>query len=122
SRKPREKDMAKITVRPRDEARRVAPDGDAKGAVETFAYLDGENDPIHLFLHKLSPGAELTVTAEPSDLSVYVWSGSVDAGKARLDRKSSAVVERGASQPLRAASEGAELLVFHRRQHGGEVD
>jgi hypothetical protein len=57
---------------------------------------------------------------QPTDCAVYVWEGSVDAGGARLDAGSSAVVEYGASLSATAGPEGAALLVFRMRDRSPE--
>jgi hypothetical protein len=111
--------MAKVAVRTLDQTEPTAPQ--AAQGVETRTYFEGERHPIHLQLHRLAPGAELTLAADLGDLCLYVWEGVVAAQGAELDERSSAVVQRGASLSVTAGSNGAALLVFTARESQGDA-
>ena len=111
--------MAKVAIRTLDQiVPEPSPEG-ARGRVESSAFFDGERQSIHLHLHRLAPGAELPLAGMDSDLCIYVWEGSVTAGDAELDLRSSAVVQRGAVMPVTAGADGAALLVFSARDAAG---
>jgi hypothetical protein len=56
------------------------------------------------------------LTGGPTDLALFVWKGAVEAGGARLEEKSSAVIESGASLRVAAGEGGATLLAFNLRE------
>lgn len=118
--------MAKVSIVTVDEAAAVpSPPGD--GTTESRELLGKPSDPIHLRHHRLAAGANITLTADPADLALFVWKGSVDAGGATLAEKSSAVLERGSSLKITAGEAGASVLAFHlsapgqARSSGGHV-
>jgi hypothetical protein len=96
-----------------------SPEG-ARGEVETRAIFNRDRDPIHLYLHRLGPGAALHFTDAPTDCAFYVWDGAVEAGGARLASRSSAIVEYGGSLMATACTEGATLLAFSLKERGIE--
>lgn len=85
----------------------------SEGVVESRAMLSRQVDPIHLTMHRLGPNATMTLAGDPSDLALFVWQGSVEAGGAVLDEKASVVIEYGASLPLKAGSHGAVVMAFN---------
>ena len=106
--------MAKVAIAILDKALPVtAPNG--TGERETRALFNGASDPIHLHIHRLGAGATLNINGDPTDVSLFVWEGSVEAGGATLAARSSAVVEYGASLSVKAGGEGAVLLAFNLR-------
>ena len=104
--------MPKVAVKTLEQTRSVEPSA-ARPGVETCAYFEGETDPIHLRLHRLAPGASLTLGEPRTDLAVYVWEGGVEAGGVRLDARSSAVVEAGGALTLTGGGAGGAVLVFN---------
>lgn len=109
--------MAKVSIVSVDKADKV-PSPPSDGGVESRALLGKPSDPIHLQQHKLEPRAGVTLTADPADLAIFVWKGSVEAGRATLREKSSVVLEHGASLSMEAGDEGASVLAFHLAEQG----
>lgn len=106
---------ARFSLASTDDAPVVASSHQTTGAVETRAVVVGDKQPIHLHLHRLQPGATITVTGTPTDQFIYVWEGAMEASGHRFGPRASAIVEYGASLTVTAGSEGAALLVFNRR-------
>ena len=106
--------MAKVSVMTIDKAP-VAETPTAKG-IQTQVYFDRAGDPIHLHLHKMEPGATLTLEGNPTDRLAYVWEGEVSAGGEKLDQRSSLIVEHGSSTDITASAGGATLLEFNMRE------
>ena len=106
--------MAKVSVMTLDKAP-VAKTPAAKG-VETRVYFDRKGDPIHMHMHKMDPGATLTLEGDPTDRLAYVWEGEVTAGGETLDKRSSLIVEHGRSTSITANAKGATLLEFNMRE------
>ena len=111
--------MARVSIRSLDEALVAEPPPGTAG-VETRVYFARARDPIHLRLHRLAPGARLQLSAGYTDLSVYIWKGTVEAGATRLEARSSAIVEGGAALTVVAGKEGASLLAFHLGEGEGD--
>lgn len=108
--------MAKVSIMTLEQAQSIVPAAEARGAIESRAYFGKQSDPIHLQWHRMSPQAELRVAGTPTDRLVYVWEGSLEAAGATLRAHGSAIVEFGASLTLRAAAQGAILLIFNVRE------
>ena len=106
--------MAKVSVMTIDKAP-VAETPTAKG-IQTQVYFDRAGDPIHLHLHKMEPGATLTLEGNPTDRLAYVWEGEVTAGGETLDKRSSLIVEHGSSTSITASKAGATVLEFNMRE------
>lgn len=112
--------MPKISFAFADDAPIVAAPAGVLGEVETRAMFNRDGDPIHLYLHRLAPGAEVRFVGAPTDRAFYVWKGSITAGGASLGPRSSAIVEHGASLAATACGEGATLLAFAAKERGSE--
>jgi hypothetical protein len=97
----------------------ASPEG-ALGSVETRAIFGGDGHRIHLYLHRLGPGATLRFTGSPTDCLLYVWEGTVEAGGVKLAARSSAIVEYGTSLPATACNQGASVLAFRLKERGPE--
>ncbi len=110
--------MARVSLAHADKAPVVARPPRAEGSIETRALFTRTGDPIHLHLHRLGPGATMSITGEPTDCVIYVWEGAVEAGGVRLAARSSAIAEYGASFPVTACGEGAAVLAFRLRERG----
>jgi hypothetical protein len=108
--------MARFSVAVTDDAPVVTTPHQTTGAVETRAVVVGDGQPIHLHLHRLAPGATMTVTCRPTDHFIYVWEGAMEANDVQFGRRASAIVEYGASLTVTGGSDGAALLVFNRRE------
>jgi hypothetical protein len=106
--------MARVSIATVDKAETVTP-SDGTGDRTTLALFNRPKDPIHLYIHRLGANATLHVRGDPSDVSLFVWEGSVRAGGSTLKPRSSAVVEYGASLIVEAEGEGAVLLAFNLR-------
>jgi hypothetical protein len=104
--------MARVSIATLDTAPIAEPPAGSSGHIETRAYFSGERHPIHLYLHRLAPGATLRIAGEERDRLAYVWEGAVTAGGTSMDRGSSLVVEFGASLSVTAGSEGAAVLSY----------
>jgi hypothetical protein len=73
-----------------------------------------------MHLHKLEPGATLTLDGTPTDRLAYVWEGAVEAGGETLDKRSSLIVEHGRSTSITAGNDGATLVEFNMRERPAE--
>jgi hypothetical protein len=109
--------MAKVSIVSVDKAKTV-PSPPGSGGIESRELLGKPSDPIHLQQHRLEPGANLTLAADPADLAIFVWKGAVRAGGADLREKSSVVLEQGASMTMQASDQGASVLAFHLSEQG----
>ncbi|HEX7854571.1 MAG TPA: hypothetical protein VF503_12840 [Sphingobium sp.] len=103
--------MPRVSIGTPDRARPGPPPAGVEGPVETCAYFDGERDPVHLHLHRLSEGTAMRLSPIGLDRLGYVWEGAVEAGGHRLERGSSFIVEQGAALEVVAQAEAA-LAVF----------
>jgi hypothetical protein len=99
----------------------LVPSPVGEGLVESRAMLSRQVDPIHLVMHRLGPDASMTLSGDPADLALFVWQGSIVAGGAVLDEKSSIVIEYGASLLLTAGSYGAVVMAFNLSQRGPDA-
>jgi len=108
--------MPRVSFAYADRAAIVAPPGTLRGEVESRALFNRVTDPIHLHLHRMTPGAELRLSGSPTDCLIYVWEGSIDATGTALIQRSSAIVERGAHLSVTGGSSGAAFLVFNMRE------
>ncbi len=104
--------MPRVSIAAAADAPVVAARNDPAGSVTTRAIFAGDRDPIHLYLHRLNPGAAVCFSASSTDCLLYVWDGVADAHGARLAPRSSAIVEYGASLTVNAGEEGAGVLEF----------
>jgi hypothetical protein len=104
--------MRKVSLASVNTAPITAAPGDAVGSVETRAVFSRDDDPIHLRVHYLRPGASMRFTGAPDDRLIYVWTGTGFAEGTRLTPRSSAIVEHGASITIAASNEGAALVEF----------
>lgn len=78
------------------------------------AYLSGDKDPIHAWLHRLGKGERLVVGPMANDCLGYVWEGEVAAGGIRLGEGSSLIAEHGESVTIEGAGEGEALVLTFR--------
>ncbi|MCB2060134.1 MAG: hypothetical protein R3E09_08950 [Novosphingobium sp.] len=104
--------MAKVSVVTMDQAWPVTQPEGYSGKAGTAAYLNKEQDPLHLYLHILKPGDRLEIGPREIDTLVYVWKGQVEAGGRRLASGSSLIVEHGESVAVSVGSGKALLLSF----------
>jgi hypothetical protein len=105
--------MSKVSIATVAEAAVVATPPGFSGQAETRALHDGDQDPIHSHLHRLTAGAQMTVGPMAADCSVYVWTGAVEAGGQRMTAGSSLVVERGGSIEIHGGDGVSQLMTFH---------
>jgi hypothetical protein len=103
--------MAKVYFRSDETAPVVSAPGGAVGQVETRAVLDEAPAPIHLYSHRLAPGAHLKLEKVPHDCLLYVWDGAVTVGGTKLPKGSSVTAESGASLEV-SADQPAILFEF----------
>jgi hypothetical protein len=106
--------MSKIQIASAETAPVVAQ----SDGVETRAVVSGADQPLHLFVHQLQPGARFTAAADGTDRWLYVWEGAVEAGGRRLGARGSAGVEARAEVAAVAAPSGARLLEFRSAKAG----
>lgn len=104
--------MAKVSIATVDKAAQVPPP-DGTGRIDSRVLFGGPDQPIHLRVHELAAHAGLTFTGDQTDVALFVWKGSVDAGGVELTERSSAVVERGMSLHVEAGGGGATVLAFN---------
>jgi hypothetical protein len=104
--------MPRVSIASAEDAPVVAVPNDTGGSVTTRAIFAGDRDPIHLYLHRLNPGAAVCFSGSSTDCLIYVWDGVADARGVRLASRSSAIVEYGASLTVRAGDEGGGILEF----------
>lgn len=95
--------MARVSVVPRDKARRIAA-----GTVEYF----GGDAPIHLHLHELAAGADLAFAVQPIERLAYVLDGAVEVGGTELAHGAVIVIERGVGTTVRGRADRSLLLLF----------
>jgi hypothetical protein len=110
--------MAKVSMASVDTAAVIAPPESATGEIETRSMFTRDRDPLHLRLHKMSPGASFKVTGNPGDRLIFVWKGEATAGGRKLAPRSSATIEFGASLTVTAGREGAQVLEFAMTERG----
>ena len=112
--------MPRISIASADDAPVVAVPNGTSGSVTTHAIFAGDRDPIHLYLHRLNPGASMSLRKSSADCLLYVWDGTADAHGARLAARSSAIVEYGASLTISAGDEGARMLEFRMKDRNAD--
>ena len=110
--------MAKVRVVPFERSLPLAPPTDAKGTIESHAYIAGAGDPLHLARHRLAPGASLRLRGDPADRLAYVFAGTVEVRGTRLAEGASMIAEFGTEADLVAGCEGAIVLVFAEAARG----
>lgn len=108
--------MARIFIGTTEKALPASPPPGITGANDCRAYVGGERDPLHLYQHRLEPGALLRIGPMACDCVAYIWEGAVTADSARLAEGSSLVVEHDAVMELRAGDAGALVLTFAGRE------
>jgi hypothetical protein len=74
------------------------------GTGELRAYLDGSDDPIHVYLHSLASGQQLRVSPRIADCALYVW------------RLSSSAAPRQSSQARRTTRSSSRSAHLRRRR------
>jgi hypothetical protein len=104
--------MSRVSIASAKDAPVVPTIHPTVGSVSSRAIFARDRDPIHLYWHHLSPGAAVRFSATSTDCLIYVWDGAADADGARMDPRSSAIVEYGASLTVSACGDGAGLLEF----------
>jgi len=78
------------------------------------AYLSGDKDPIHAWLHRLAKGEKLVVGPMANDCLGYVWEGEVRAGGLALPAGSSLIAEHGETITIEGSGEGEALVLTFR--------
>lgn len=116
--------MARISIGTPEKALPASPPSGMAGPNSSQAYFARDNDPLHLYLHRLDAGEVLRIGTMPCDCAAYVWNGAVATGGSALPQGSSLVVEHGAQAELTAGGAGAVVLTFAERappseQRGG---
>lgn len=105
--------MPKVAIVTPDKLHAAKDPSGLTGSARLSAYLDGEQDPIHLYLARLAPGERLEIGPLAADGVAYVWEGAIVAGGTRLAAGSSAIVEHGAVLGLAGAGgDEAVVLIF----------
>jgi hypothetical protein len=110
--------MPRVSLSAVDKVPIVARQAGTAGSIETRAIFNRDCDPIHLYMHRLSAGACMSIVGEPTDRLIYTWQGAIEAGGVRLDSRSSAVVEYRSTLLVAACGEGASLLEFLLKERG----
>jgi len=83
----------------------------SEGRVES-AQVVGDDRPIHLWKHKLAPGAMIRWESLPQGRVVFLWEGSVTANGRTMSGEGAVMVEHGAACEARAGDKGCELVEF----------
>ncbi len=97
------------------EKRKLAPLPEGlSGNGRAEAYLSGDKDPIHAWLHRLGKGQRLLIGPMANDCLGYVWEGEVIAGDVRLGAGSSLIAEHGESVTIVGSGEGDALVLTFR--------
>lgn len=104
--------MARVSIVPPEKTVIVAASNLYSGNGEMRKYIDGERDPIHVYVHSLTRGAALRIAPTVSDCVAYVWHGEVTAGDRALASGSSLVVERDATLELVSTVDNSQLVTF----------
>jgi quercetin dioxygenase-like cupin family protein len=112
--------MAKVSFATVDSSPVVAPANEVAGNVETRGLFARDKDPLQLRHHHLQPGAKIHFKGKPSDKVIFVWKGEVEAGGARKEPRSSAIVEYGSDLTVTAGKEGAQILEFTPKERSGD--
>ena len=105
--------MPKVSVVTLDKAQPVRQPLGYTGLAEALAFYDDERSPLHLHLHRVSPGETLKIGPMPTDCVAYVWRGALKAGGWTMAEGSSLIVEHGEMLTVTGGEEAAELLTFH---------
>ena len=85
-----------------------------RGEVVTRPVVTGDDRPLYLWVHELSPGASLSWDAPVQDHLVYVWEGMVSADRQPIRVDEAFVVEHNGKGVIEAGDEPAIVLHFHR--------
>jgi len=104
--------MAKVSVVTQDKTSPAPLPQGFSGKADSAAYLEGENDPLHLYLLTVEPGETVRIGPRPIDSLAYVWKGSVEAGGRQLPAGSSLIVEHGETISVTGGDAQAQLLCF----------
>ncbi len=104
--------MAKVSIKSLDQLNSVSSPEVYSGASNTLSVFDGEQDPLHLYVHELNSNNKLSITSSDIDRLVYVWTGAVSVGGIQLSSGSSLIVEHGQSVQINNAKEKTLLLTF----------
>src|SRR5579862_6590577 len=96
------------TIHHVEKARLTDPPAGFTGNVRSRAIYCSDKDPLHLYVHQLAQGARLRTAPRNTDCIIYVWKGTVRAGRQRLAAGSSFVVEHGACVEVTGVEESSE--------------
>ncbi len=106
--------MAKVSIVTPDK-RHAAPLPEGLGGNgKSEAYLSGDHDPIHAWLHRLGKGEQLEVGPMANDCLGYIWQGEVLAGGVRLGAGSSLIAEHGECVTITGAGPGEAIVLTFR--------
>jgi hypothetical protein len=104
--------MARVSIVDLDRAARVESPQALVGDAATRALFAGDNDPLHVHLHRIERDGRLRIASAQSDCVAYVWQGCVEACSEPLSSGSSLIVERGASVDIKGHDAGSLLVSF----------
>jgi len=86
-----------------------------EGRIETRRVIGEPERPLHLWIHRLAPGAAICWQAPSIGRVVFLWEGAARVNGARFSGDSAVVVEHRAHCRIEAGPEGCTLLEFHER-------
>lgn len=119
--------MARIFVVTPDKAKEVPLPSGISGDGQSSAYLDPDQFPLRLHLHRLGADEEIQIGPMDCDCVAFVWHGAAHAGGHALDAGSSVIAEKGKAVLVKGVADETEILVFassapvHSDSPGGHV-
>jgi hypothetical protein len=91
------------------------------GNVASLELVTAADQPIHLHVHALAPGARILVQRPPTGHAFYVWEGGVHANGTPLAPGGAVLAEHGGEAVIAAATDGARIAHFQRNPAMPEI-
>lgn len=83
------------------------------GSITTRSLVSGQDRPLHLLVHELSPSAEIRWDEPSGGHAVYVWQGNVQFNATDVPQNSAVFIEHRGRGAIRAANSTATVLHFY---------
>ena len=90
------------------------PGVSASGEIKTRGVVCKSEQPMHMWLHEMAKGAQISFDKVPVSHGVYVWKGSVECENKEIGTDGALVVEHRGSTLIKANANGTLLAHFHR--------
>ncbi|MSQ53120.1 MAG: hypothetical protein EXR28_14680 [Betaproteobacteria bacterium] len=91
------------------------------GAIHTKGVICAADQPMHMWLHELPPGAAIRFDSVPVSHGLFVWTGGLESEGKAVDTGGALVIEHRGSATIQASDKGATLAHFHRPEGHTEV-